>query len=102
MYKMASCSLMINLLSRRLVGGLVTLCSQYSFVVENDEGVCGYVLASEDAKEFHGKMALSWLPEMQKKYPVPVETDSTTLTRVQVNVDFIVCQLIVVSIRASV
>lgn len=52
--------------------------------MEGNNGICGYVVAAPDANEFHGKMTLSWLPEMQQKYPVPVETDTTSLTAAQV------------------
>lgn len=62
----------------------MTLSSNYSFVVECDNGICGYAVAAPDANEFHNKMTLSWLPEMQLKYPVPVETDTTAPTPAQV------------------
>ena len=73
-----------NMFYCRLVGGLITLNNQYSFVVENNEGMCGYVVAAPDANEFHTRMTVSWLPEMQQKYPAPVETESTSLTLAQV------------------
>jgi protein O-GlcNAcase/histone acetyltransferase len=31
----------------------------------------GYALAALDAKQFHKKMELAWLPEMCQKYPQP-------------------------------
>lgn len=82
---------MLYFFNFRLIGGLVTLSSQFSFVVENDDGVCGYILATPDANDFHRKMSVSWLPEMQKKYPLPVETDNTSLTKAQVCTWFIAC-----------
>ncbi|XP_067937345.1 protein O-GlcNAcase-like isoform X2 [Watersipora subatra] len=66
-----------------MVGGLITLNSQYCFIVEGDHGICGYVVAAPNAGEFHTKMALSWLPEMQKKYPMPVETENAMPTLMQ-------------------
>lgn len=64
---------------------MLTLNSQFCFVVESDDGICGCVVAAPDANEFHSKMSVSWLPEMQKKYPLPVEADGVALTKAQVS-----------------
>ena len=45
------------------------LSSQYCFVVEDDNGICGYAVGVPDADDYHNKMTLSWLPEMKVKYP---------------------------------
>lgn len=58
------------------------MSSQYCFVVEDAEGICGYVLGTPDAKEFHAKMEVAWLPEMRNKYPPPIETDNLTHAQV--------------------
>ncbi|KAG7236374.1 hypothetical protein INR49_001071 [Caranx melampygus] len=55
----------------RLVGGLLTLSSDYGFVLEDDEGICGYALGTVDVKPFVKKCKLSWLPFMQEKYHKP-------------------------------
>lgn len=68
----------------RLVGGFLTISSQFCFVVEDDKGICGYVLAAPDASDFHSKMASSWLPAMHEKYQLPAPLEGTTLTRAQV------------------
>lgn len=56
--------------------------------MEDDGGVCGYVLAAPDATEFHHKMSLSWLPEMIEKYNVAAEVDGVSLTKAQVSCAF--------------
>lgn len=55
----------------RLVGGLLTQSSEYGFVLEDDEGICGYALGTVDVKPFIKKCKLSWLPFMQEKYIKP-------------------------------
>lgn len=67
----------INMLTKsllfvhRLVGGLLTLSSDYGFVLEDDEGICGYALGTVDVKPFIKKCKLNWIPFMQEKYHKP-------------------------------
>lgn len=72
-----------QLIPNLLVGGFLTISSQFCFVVEDDKGICGYVLAAPDASDFHSKMASSWLPAMHEKYQLPAPLEGTTLTRAQ-------------------
>uniref|UniRef100_A0A8C6KNK7 Protein O-GlcNAcase n=1 Tax=Nothobranchius furzeri TaxID=105023 RepID=A0A8C6KNK7_NOTFU len=60
-----------DLIGDRLVGGFLTLSSDYGFVLEDDEGVCGYALGTVDVKPFVKKCKLSWIPHMQEKYHKP-------------------------------
>lgn len=60
-----------NLTVHRLVGGLLTLSSDYGFVLEDDEGICGYALGTVDVKPFIKKCKLNWIPFMQEKYHKP-------------------------------
>ncbi|TKS65773.1 Protein O-GlcNAcase [Collichthys lucidus] len=60
-----------DLIGDRLVGGLLTLSSEYGFVLEDDEGICGYALGTVDVKPFLKKCELSWIPFMQEKYNKP-------------------------------
>uniref|UniRef100_A0A665UXZ9 Protein O-GlcNAcase n=1 Tax=Echeneis naucrates TaxID=173247 RepID=A0A665UXZ9_ECHNA len=60
-----------DLIGDRLVGGLLTLSSDYGFVLEDDEGICGYALGTVDVKPFIKKCKLSWIPFMQEKYHKP-------------------------------
>ncbi|XP_070771906.1 protein O-GlcNAcase isoform X3 [Enoplosus armatus] len=60
-----------DLIGDRLVGGLLTLSSEYGFVLEDDEGICGYALGTVDVEPFLKKCELSWNPFMQEKYHKP-------------------------------
>lgn len=53
------------------MGGLLSLSSEYGFVLEDDEGICGYALGTVDVKPFIKKCKLSWIPFMQEKYSKP-------------------------------
>lgn len=55
----------------RLVGGLLTLSSEYGFVLEDEEGICGYALGTVDVKPFIKKCQMNWIPFMQEKYNKP-------------------------------
>lgn len=61
------------------------MCSQYSFILEDDEGICGYVVAAPDAADFHQKMSVSWLPEMREKYPFDMSLEEDKMTPLQVS-----------------
>ncbi|XP_011482782.1 protein O-GlcNAcase isoform X1 [Oryzias latipes] len=60
-----------DLIGDRLVGGLLTLSSDYGFVLEDEAGICGYAVGTVDVKPFIKKCKLSWLPFMQEKYNKP-------------------------------
>lgn len=58
---------------------------EFCFVVEDDDGVVGYALAALDAKQFHKKLELAWLPEMCRKYPQLEKNAQDTLSKTEVN-----------------
>ncbi|XP_075933061.1 protein O-GlcNAcase [Anarhichas minor] len=60
-----------DLIGDRLVGGLLTLSSDYGFVLEDDEGICGYALGTVDVQPFVKKCKLNWIPFMKEKYIKP-------------------------------
>ncbi|XP_070696705.1 protein O-GlcNAcase isoform X2 [Pempheris klunzingeri] len=60
-----------DLIGDRLVGGLLTLSSDYGFVLEDEEGICGYALGTVDVKPFIKTCELNWFPFMQEKYHKP-------------------------------
>ncbi|XP_015203319.1 protein O-GlcNAcase isoform X1 [Lepisosteus oculatus] len=65
-----------DLIGDRLVGGFLTLSPDYGFVLEDEEGICGYALGTVDVKPFVKKCKMSWIPTMQEKYIKPdVEKD---------------------------
>ncbi|KAJ8418105.1 hypothetical protein AAFF_G00138140 [Aldrovandia affinis] len=60
-----------DLIGDRLVGGFLTLSPDYGFVLEDEEGICGYALGTVDVKPFVKKCKMSWIPSMQEKYNKP-------------------------------
>lgn len=53
------------------VGPYVTLEPSLAFVLEDDVGVCGYVLGALDTKAFREHFIKEWLPPLQRFYPDP-------------------------------
>lgn len=64
-----------DLIGDKLIGSFLQGNHEYCFVVEDSEGVCGYVLASLDAREHHNKMDSEYTPSMCVKYPKPEATE---------------------------
>ncbi|XP_062376421.1 protein O-GlcNAcase [Sardina pilchardus] len=60
-----------DLIGDRLVGGFLSLSPDYGFVLEDEEGICGYALGTMDVKPFVKKCKVSWIPFMQEKYTKP-------------------------------
>ncbi|KAM8852706.1 protein O-GlcNAcase isoform 1-T1 [Synchiropus picturatus] len=67
-----------DLIGDRLVGGLLSLSPDYGFVLEDDEGICGYALGTVDVKPFIKKCKMSWIPFMQEKYHKPDDQKDLT------------------------
>uniref|UniRef100_A0A674NXZ2 Protein O-GlcNAcase n=1 Tax=Takifugu rubripes TaxID=31033 RepID=A0A674NXZ2_TAKRU len=67
-----------DLIGDRLVGGLLTLSSEYGFVLEDEEGICGYALGTVDVKPFIKKCQMNWIPFMQEKYNKPDDQKDLT------------------------
>lgn len=61
----------MSYLHNRLVGVFLTISPDYGFVLEDEEGVCGYALGTVDVKPFLKKCKVSWIPCMQEKYNKP-------------------------------
>lgn len=51
---------------------------ELTFIVEDELGVCGYILATADSERFAKYMELEWLPPLRQQYPI---TESTDLSR---------------------
>ncbi|XP_064419041.1 protein O-GlcNAcase isoform X2 [Latimeria chalumnae] len=60
-----------DLIGDRLIGGLLALSLDYCFVLEDEDGICGYALGTVDVRPFVKKYKMSWLPSMQEKYSKP-------------------------------
>lgn len=64
-----------KLIGDRLVGRFLTLSPEFCFVVEDQHGIYGYVLAAQDARSFITKTKVAWTPAMCQKYPKPLHDD---------------------------
>lgn len=53
----------------RCLGPCLALCPEYSFVLEDELGVCGCVLGVLDVRSFTKRCQASWIPAMSDKYP---------------------------------
>lgn len=51
------------------------MSSDLCFVVEDQDGVCGYALAALDTIDLQQKCNMAWIPAMCDKYPKPNKTD---------------------------
>ena len=48
----------------RFVGPYLKLCPEHVFVVEDDDGLCGFAVAASDSKHFYEQFKKHWLPEV--------------------------------------
>nr|XP_039262504.1 protein O-GlcNAcase-like [Styela clava] len=62
-----------DLPGERLVGGLLTLSPEYCFILEDEQGICGYLVATADAKAFWKKYSIAFSPDVGEKYSLPKE-----------------------------
>lgn len=58
-------------LGHLFVGPYLALEPDLAFVLEDDAGVCGYVLGALDSADFYRRMLEVWLPSLQARYPRP-------------------------------
>ncbi|XP_036406981.1 protein O-GlcNAcase [Megalops cyprinoides] len=58
-----------DLIGDRYLGASLALCPEYSFVLEDEMGVCGCVLGVLDVRSFIKRRQASWIPAMRDKYP---------------------------------
>jgi ribosomal protein S18 acetylase RimI-like enzyme len=64
------------------VGPYLKLEPQLAFVLEDQQGVCGYALGALDSKPFYDAYLNQWLPEIRQRHPEPT-CDPTQWTRTQ-------------------
>jgi len=64
------------------VGAYLQFEPEFSFVLEDDRGVCGYALAALDSARFEQRFLREWLPPLQARFPEPAG-DPATWTPVQ-------------------
>ncbi|XP_023693914.1 protein O-GlcNAcase [Paramormyrops kingsleyae] len=58
-----------DLMGDRFLGAFLALCPEYSFVLEDELGVCGCALGILDVRSFAKRCQATWLPSMRDKYP---------------------------------
>jgi ribosomal protein S18 acetylase RimI-like enzyme len=59
-------------LGHLFVGPYMALEPDFAFVLEDDQGVCGYTLAALDTSTFNQRYVNEWLPPLQAHYPEPI------------------------------
>ncbi|XP_063290434.1 protein O-GlcNAcase isoform X1 [Pelobates fuscus] len=60
-----------DLIGDKLVGGLLSHSLDYCFVLEDEDGICGYAVGTVDVAPYLTKCKHSWIPFMQEKYTKP-------------------------------
>ena len=73
---------MISFLICSYVGPYLALSPDMSFVLEDEEGVCGYILCTLDSRQFYNQFNKDWLPTVTKTYPFPETDELMTLEEV--------------------
>uniref|UniRef100_A0A8C9L1D6 Uncharacterized protein n=1 Tax=Pavo cristatus TaxID=9049 RepID=A0A8C9L1D6_PAVCR len=53
----------------RVLGSFLSLSPEYTFVLEDEGGPCGYAAGALCAERFLQERDSSWLPAMQRRYP---------------------------------
>jgi ribosomal protein S18 acetylase RimI-like enzyme len=57
------------LLGHVYAGPYVELAPDLAFVVEDDDGVAGYILGAADTTAFQDRLEREWWPELRRRYP---------------------------------
>ncbi|KAM4611454.1 protein O-GlcNAcase [Polymixia lowei] len=58
-----------DVIGDRCLGACLALCPEYSFILEDELGVCGCVLGIIDVRSFIKRCQATWMPAMRDKYP---------------------------------
>ena len=69
-------------LGRVFVGPYLEFEPQLSFVLEDSQGVCGYVLATANTQEFFQQYENAWRPSLCRAFPQPTG-DANSWTRAE-------------------
>jgi len=69
-------------LGRIFVGPYLAFEPEFSLILEDQQGVCGYALGALDSRAFYARYAAEWRPELCARFPAP-QGDGTQWTRVQ-------------------
>ncbi|XP_066041290.1 LOW QUALITY PROTEIN: protein O-GlcNAcase-like [Chamaea fasciata] len=68
-----------DLLGDRLLGSFLSLSPEYTFVLEDEGGPCGYAAGALHAEGFLQQRDSSWLPAIRHKYPPDLGTGGSAL-----------------------
>ncbi|XP_059674091.1 protein O-GlcNAcase-like [Gavia stellata] len=68
-----------DLLGDRLLGSFLSLSPEYTFVLEDEGGPCGYAAGALCAEGFLQQRDSSWLPAMRHKYPQDLGTGTPAM-----------------------
>jgi ribosomal protein S18 acetylase RimI-like enzyme len=69
-------------LGRIFVGPYLAYEPELSFVLEDEEGICGYALGALDSRAFYERYERDWRPQLCARYPDP-PGDPARWTRVE-------------------
>ncbi|MEQ2203811.1 hypothetical protein XENOCAPTIV_003978 [Xenoophorus captivus] len=58
-----------DVIGDRCLGPCLALSPEYSFILEDELGICGCVLGIVDVRSFAKRCQASWIPAMRDKYP---------------------------------
>lgn len=64
---------------------MLKICPEYSFVLEDDIGICGYAVCAKDMDDYRKRMSSEWLKQMQNKYPDPCPSKTDDFTVIEVS-----------------
>ncbi|HYE29834.1 MAG TPA: GNAT family N-acetyltransferase [Methylomirabilota bacterium] len=69
-------------LGRIFVGPYLLFEPELSFVLEDEQGVCGYALGALDSRAFYDRYEREWRPQLCAEFPMP-PGDESSWSRVQ-------------------
>ncbi len=69
-------------LGRIFVGPYLAFAPEFSLILEDDMGVCGYAFGALDSRQFYEHYEKHWRPELCVRFPMP-QGDPQNWTRVQ-------------------
>ena len=67
-------------LGRIFVGPYLAYEPDLSFILEDDQGICGYALGAFDSRAFYARYEAEWRPKLCAQFPLP-EGDPSQWTR---------------------
>jgi ribosomal protein S18 acetylase RimI-like enzyme len=62
-------------------GAYLALEPDLAFVLEDDDGVAGYIIGALDTRDFERRCEATWWPALRKRYPDPADVPRIERTR---------------------